>query len=99
MSNIPASPEAGAPDNKFNLRVWDAGLVVQELERNHLLPRDLTGSPTIRAMGVITPATKPKNRIKEGTFSGTAKAMTEVYHRIQMRRVLLGCLRDTAADE
>ena len=85
MSDISTSQPVGTPDNTFNLRVWDAGLVVQELERNNLLPRDLTGSPTIRAMGVITPATKPKNRIKEGTFNGTAKAMTEVYHRIQMR--------------
>jgi hypothetical protein len=73
------------PEDTYNLRTWDAGLVVQELRKHDLLPRDLTGEPTVRAHGLIVPATRPQNRLQEGTFSGTAKAMTEVYHRIQTR--------------
>lgn len=67
------------------LRVWDHGLVNQELARNQLFPRRLSPDATKAAQGLVVPANAPERRLSSGTFSGTAKAMTEVFHRIEDR--------------
>jgi hypothetical protein len=72
-------------NNRFNLRSWDHGLVGQELLKHNILPRKLSPDEVKAAQGLIVPASAPSTQLKEGTFSGTAKAMTEVYRRIETR--------------
>lgn len=69
----------------FNLRKWDHGLVGQELLKHGIIPRKLSPDEVDAAQGLISPASTPSNKLAEGTFSGTAKALTEVYHRIETR--------------
>lgn len=69
----------------FNLRTWDHGLVSQELLKHHITPRKLSPNEVEAAQGLIVPASSPGNNLAEGTFSGTAKALTEVYRRIETR--------------
>lgn len=80
-----ASSQLNRLPHPFNFQVWDHGLVAQELIRRNVGPRALTAQETRDAQGLIVPATAPRTRISRGTFSGTAKAMTEVYHRIETR--------------
>lgn len=62
-----------------NLRVWDHGLVAQALSQSHAIPRSLSAAEKDAAMGQIVPATGPPKPLSIGTFSGTAKALTEVF--------------------
>lgn len=67
------------------VRVWDHGLLDQELVNNKLFPRRLSPDETRAAQGLIVPATAPDKKLSVGTFSGTSKAMTEVFHKIEDR--------------
>lgn len=67
------------------LRAWDHGLVGQELAKNKLFPRELSLDETKAAQGLVVPASSPERNLSVGTFSGTAKAMTQVFHRIEDR--------------
>lgn len=67
------------------LRTWDHGLVSQELIRERIFPRRLSPEETTAADGLIVPATAPKTKIRSGTFSGTTKALTDVFHRVETR--------------
>jgi hypothetical protein len=62
-----------------NLRVWDHGLVAQSLLQNRIVPRGLSAQVEHDAMGQIVPAPAPAHQLSKGTFSGTAKALTEVF--------------------
>jgi hypothetical protein len=64
---------------------WDVGLVDQELILNNIGPRALSERQIDDAMGLIVPVTDPEKKIEEGTFSGTQKALTEVYMKIEER--------------
>lgn len=68
-----------------NLRVWDHGLVAQALSQSHVVPRALSATQKDAAMGQIVPATPPKKHLSVGTFSGTAKALTEVFRAGESR--------------
>jgi hypothetical protein len=70
-----------------NLRVWDQGLVKQVLSQGGIVPRSLTAQEKDDAMGQIVPAMAPKVGLPFGTFSGTAKALTEVFRRSEDRCV------------
>ena len=62
----------------FLLRSWDHGIVTQELVRHSILPR---------AKEDVDENDDGSSKIGEGTFSGTSKALTDVYHRIESRYV------------
>lgn len=70
---------------KLLLRSWDQGLVAQELSKYNLVPRKLTQEAVKAAQGLIVPDTTPDNRLSTGTFSGTSKALTQVFKRIEDR--------------
>jgi hypothetical protein len=72
-----------------NLRVWDHGLVAQSLSQSSIFPRALSPQEKDDAMGQIVPATAPKSQLSHGTFSGTAKALTEVFRAGESRYVYL----------
>jgi hypothetical protein len=75
MSPLPASLRVE------NLVAWDRGLVAQVLAREGIVPRDLDDKQKEDAQGQIVPATTPKPTLSVGTFSGTTKAVTEVFDR------------------
>lgn len=77
MSSIDSGP--------LILRVWDHGLIGQLLASNKLFPRELSPEETKAAQGLIVPATGPNRTLSVGSFSGTAKIMTDVFHRIEDR--------------
>ncbi len=77
-------------EDPFNLRTWDSGLVGLELSKLGIIPRDLSPEEIEAAQGRIVPATAPESKIPEGTFSGTSKALTEIYRRIETRWASLG---------
>jgi len=64
---------------------WDHGLVTQELRRNGIIPRPLNDKQIEEADGLIVPTTTPDNRLKEGSFDGTQKALTEIFQRMEDR--------------
>lgn len=70
---------------KLLLRSWDHGLVAQELSKHKLIPRKLSSEDVDAAQGLIVPDTVPDNKLSAGTFSGTSKALTEVFKRIEDR--------------
>ncbi|KAJ0117003.1 lipoxygenase 1 [Diaporthe amygdali] len=70
---------------KLLLRSWDQGLVAQELSKYKLIPRRLSPEAVKAAQGLIVPDTTPDNKLSVGTFSGTSKALTQVFKRIEDR--------------
>lgn len=68
-----------------HLKEWDQGVLVGELINHGLFPRPIQISKTTN---LITPADQPKDSdgIRVGTFSGSQKAATEVYSRIEQVR-------------
>lgn len=72
-----------------NLRVWDHGLVAQALSQSHAVPRALSAAEKDAAMGQIVPATGPSKPLSVGTFSGTARALTEVFRAGESRYEIL----------
>lgn len=71
--------------SSFPLRVWDSGLVNQMLEKNRLFPRLTLAVNNEPAQTRHSPVTTTRPKLSVGTFSGTSKAMTEVYHGIEDR--------------
>jgi len=67
------------------LKEWDHGLVDQELTLKKIFPRRLTEKETNDAMGLIVPKHGPHNKLAEGTFQGTQKALTEIFLRSEDR--------------
>jgi len=72
-----------------NLRVWDHGLVAQSLSQSSIFPRALSDQEKDNAMGQIVPATAPAQQLSKGTFSGTAKALTEVFRAGENRYAII----------
>jgi hypothetical protein len=66
-------------DDLFNIREWDRGIVSQELIKFHIFPRIVDSNSVLRTLPTSSDA------IVEGSFSGTAKAMTEVFRRIETK--------------
>jgi hypothetical protein len=73
------------PLDPFKLQVWDHGLVAQELTLRKLVPRNLSGDQINNSLGNIVPKIGPPKKLATGTFSGTQKALTEVYNRSEDR--------------
>lgn len=68
--------------NPLRLKEWDKGVFASELIKNSVFPRAVSPDDN----GYISPA--PGNvapPLAEGTFSGSQKAATEMYHRIEQR--------------
>lgn len=71
--------------SSFPLRVWDSGLVNQVLEKNRLFPRLALPVHNEPAQSHNASVTSLRPKLSVGTFSGTSKAMTDVYHGIEDR--------------
>ncbi|KAJ4410336.1 hypothetical protein N0V82_009240 [Gnomoniopsis sp. IMI 355080] len=80
MGSMPV-PDAGS----LLLRSWDHGLITQELVRRKIFPRKLGPEEVKRAQGLIVPSTSPDTQITKGSFSGSSKALTDVFARIENR--------------
>lgn len=70
---------------KLLLRSWDQGLIAQELSKHKLIPRKLSPEAVKAAQGLVVPNTTPESKISAGTFSGTSKALTQVFKSIEDR--------------
>lgn len=70
---------------KLLLRSWDQGLVAQELSKYKLIPRKLSPEAIKAAQGLVVPSTTPESKLSTGTFSGTSKALTQVFKSIEDR--------------
>lgn len=70
---------------KLILRSWDQGLIAQELSKHNLIPRKLSPEAVKAAQGLVVPNTTPESKLSTGTFSGTSKALTQVFKSIEDR--------------
>lgn len=70
---------------KLLLRSWDQGLIAQELSKHNLIPRKLSPEAVKDAQGLVVPSTTPGSKFSTGTFSGTSKALTQVFKSIEDR--------------
>ncbi|KAG6355916.1 hypothetical protein INS49_015300 [Diaporthe citri] len=70
---------------KLLLRSWDQGLIAQELSKHKLIPRKLSPEAVKAAQGLVVPNTTPESKLSTGTFSGTSKALTQVFKSIEDR--------------
>jgi hypothetical protein len=59
---------------------WDKGVFASEIVKNNIYPQDLSNSDDENNIPVPPPAP-----LAEGTYHGSKKAATEMYHRIQQR--------------
>lgn len=82
MGSMPL-PDMGS--GSLLLRSWDHGLVTQELVRRQIFPRRLGPEEIKKAQGLIVPNTSPDTQISKGTFSGSTKALTDVFARVENR--------------
>lgn len=76
------------PTNRLDLRklqAWDQGLVNQALVKENILPGKPTDEQVEKAEGGVVPSAGPGAQITEGTFNGTAKALTGIYKKIEAR--------------
>lgn len=87
MSSLWSNISSNLVDDSLRLVAWDEGLVAQSLVANKLWPRALSENDKRDALGWIVPKTRPQNQLKEGTFHGTTRALTQVFDLIQNRYV------------
>ena len=87
MAATSGTQDAALPNPlpQVHLKEWDQGVLVSELITDNLFPRFF---PVDKAVGLIAPPQSPKDSdgINEGSFSGSQKAATEVYSRIEQVR-------------
>lgn len=73
---------------RMHLEAWDRGVFASELIQQSLFPRLVSSGSHGSATRLITPASFPRP-LSEGTFQGSQKAATEMFHRIEQRYVVL----------
>ncbi|KAF2094797.1 Lipoxygenase [Rhizodiscina lignyota] len=85
MSSLWSNISSNLVEDSLRLVAWDEGLVTQSIAQNKLWPRALSADAKRDALGWIVPKTAPQNKLSEGTFHGTSRALTQVFDLIQTR--------------
>src|SRR6266536_1231603 len=71
-------------DPPLKLKEWDIGLFASELVQQSLVPREISSIIDGHPKRLTTPSDVPAP-LSTGTFSGSHKAATEIFHHIEQR--------------